>query len=109
MTYSYERIAAADNSYGSGDYPLPPKLSHLGRFVSNLAPTKILEHKYFVQDQIHMLTAKVNNNLSVMGDDMKSLLRLGLTRIQSNAPGTVSFYFEGHPVEAAASSGANLL
>lgn len=105
MAYSYDRSAAEDNSYGGGNYPLPAKLSHLGRFVANLAPGKIIDHKYFVNEQQHMLTAKVNGNLSVMAADMKTLLRLGLTRIQCNAPGTLAFYFEGYPSEAAAPAG----
>lgn len=99
MAHTHDRTAAEDNSWGKGNYPLPPQLSHLGNFASALAPTKLLRHNYFVQDQTHMLTVKVNDQLSVMGNDMRTLLRLGLTRIQSNSPGTLAFYFEGYPVE----------
>jgi hypothetical protein len=96
MNYSYERkVAAADNSWGRGYYPLPPKLSSLGRFAASLAPGKLVDHKFFPDDGVHLLTAKVGHGLSVMADDMKSLLRLGLSRIQCNDPGTLGFYFEG--------------
>lgn len=98
MTYSYDRARKAadqDNSWGLGYYPLPPQLSHLGRFADNLAPTKLVGHKFFVNDGVHMLTAKVNTRLSVMAEDMKTLLRLGLLRIQCNELGTLDFYFGG--------------
>lgn len=97
MTYSYSR-QGADNSFGMGYYPLPPELSSLGRFVEALRPNALVDHKVFVNEGVHMLVAKVSNRFSIMAADMKTLLRLGLTRIQSNDPGTVAFYFEGYPV-----------
>lgn len=99
MTYSYERTRKAgtpDNSWGRGNYELPAKLSGLGRFVANLAPMKLVDHKFFPDDGVHLLTAKVNTQLSVMAEDMKSLLRLGLVRVQCNDPGTLGFYFGGY-------------
>jgi hypothetical protein len=97
MTYSYNRIAAEeDNTFGMGHVPLPPSLSHLGRYVANLAPAKLVSHKVFVKEKIHMLTCKVNTQLSCMALDLKTLLKLGLTRIQCNELGTLSFYFEGY-------------
>lgn len=83
-----------DNSYGRGYYPLPAKLSGLGRFVENLSPKRLLDHHVFVEDGIHMLTAKTDVRLSIMRRDLESLLDQGLVRIQVNEPGTIDFYFE---------------
>lgn len=83
-----------DNSFGQGHYPLPASLSRLGRFVANLQPTKLVNHRVWPQNGIHMLTAQVDTQLSIMAEDMKSLLSLGLVRIQCNEPGTLGFYFK---------------
>jgi hypothetical protein len=88
-----------DNSWGRGYYPLPPGLAALGRFTDALKPSNLVEHKVFVDEGTHMLTAKLSK-VSVMAADLKTLLRLGLLRIQSNGPGMVSFYFGGYPVES---------
>jgi len=40
-----------------------------------------------------MLTVPSDTKLSVMAADMQELLRLGLTRVLVNEPGTLSFYF----------------
>lgn len=97
MIYSYERkSAAADNSWGNGFYALPPELSHLGRYVANLAPAKLLKHEYLTTDGTFILTAKVNANLSAFSLDLKALLNQGLERIQCNEPQTLSFYFGGY-------------
>ena len=83
-----------DNSYGAGNYPLPAKLHHLGNFADVFrAP---IDHKVFpgADGDTHMLTVPVSTKLSIMGADLMSLLRLmGLSRIQVNKPGTISFYF----------------
>jgi len=87
-----------DNTFGRrGFYPLPAKLSSLGRFVENLAPFRLIGHKVFVDERrptIHMLTARVDGRFSIMRKDMESLLKHGLVRMQSNDPGTIAFYFE---------------
>jgi len=85
--------AVQDNSYGAGYYPLPPKLAGLGRFAECLKPANLVDHKVFPEEGIHMLTTKVNARFSVMGEDMKTLIRLGFVRMQSNEAGTVAFYF----------------
>jgi hypothetical protein len=103
--YHYDRRAAGpekDNSWGLGYFPLPPKLSGLGRFVENLKPTLLVSHNVFPREGIHMLTAHVNARLSVMGEDLKNLLRHGLVRIQCNEPGTLAFYFQDEPIPVAA-------
>lgn len=82
-----------DNSYGAGYYPLPPKLSYLGVYADSLRPMNLVDHKVFPDEGIHMLTTRCGHRLSIMAQDMKTLLRLGLVRIQSNEPGTISFYF----------------
>jgi hypothetical protein len=47
-----------------------------------------------------MLTTGVDTrSFSVMRRDLESLLDQGLTRIQSNDPGEVSFYFNKHYTE----------
>lgn len=88
--------ASEDNSYGAGYFPLPNKLLYVGNFVENLRPNARVEHKVFPArgrvPEEHMLTARVRG-LSVTRKDMETLLMLGLSRIQSNEPGTVSFYF----------------
>jgi hypothetical protein len=94
-SYNCRRASQEDNSYGRGYFPLPPKLAGLGRFSDALKPTNLVDHKYFPDEDTHMLVTKVTPKLSVMAADMKSLLMLGLTRIQSNHPGTLSFYFIG--------------
>jgi hypothetical protein len=86
-----------DNTFGRGYYPLPNKLKGLGRFMENLAPRHLVEHKAFVDARrptIHMLTAKVDRHFSVLLKDMESLIAHGFVRMQSNEPGTVSFYFQ---------------
>lgn len=83
-----------DNSWGSGYYPLPQELKNLGRFSDALKVSNLLDFKYFPNTGEFMLDTKLSK-LSVMALDLKSLLNLGLTRIQSNNPGVVSFYFEG--------------
>lgn len=85
-----------DNSFGLGYYPLPAKLSGLGRFVANLAPKKLVSHKVFVEKDglTHMLTAKVDLQFSIMVLDMQSLINHGLIRVQCNDPGTMAFYFK---------------
>jgi hypothetical protein len=85
---------SSDNSFGRGTYPLPDSLKDLGRFVHNLRPDKLIAHKVFPEENTHMLVAQVNHQLSIMRRDMESLLAQGLVRIQSNAPGELSFYFE---------------
>jgi hypothetical protein len=85
---------AEDNTYGRGYYPLPAKFARLGDFVGNLRPLKLVAHRVFVDDKIHLLRAKVDVRLSIMALDMKSLLKLGLVRIQCNEPGTLDFYFQ---------------
>lgn len=101
--YSYDRTSGStptppgsntDNSYGRGYYPLPPQLAGLGRFADSLKPANILDHKVFPDTNEHMLTTRVNAKLSIMGMDLKALLRLGLVRIQCNDPGTLAFYFQ---------------
>lgn len=95
MTYSYDRQAKGqDNSWGLGYYPLPQELKNLGRYSDALKPANLLDFKYFEREGVFMLDTKLSN-LSVMALDLKSLLNLGLSRIQSNNPGVVSFYFEG--------------
>lgn len=83
----------SDNSWGAGYYPLPPKLHHLGQFADMFR--KPLEHKVFpsAQGNTHMLTVPANTRFSIFGEDLKTLLRLGLQRIQANDPGKISFYF----------------
>ncbi len=88
------KVATEDNSWGRGYYPLPPRLSNLGRFVENLRPANLVDHKFYPDEGIHMLTARVNVRLSVMLLDMKSLIKLGFVRMQCNEPGTLSFYFQ---------------
>lgn len=95
------KTAAEDNTWGRGNVPLPTKLSGLGRYVAALAPGKILSHKAFPDDFVHMLTVKVSHSLSMMVEDNKTLIRLGLLRIQCNDPGTLSFYFQGEPADFA--------
>jgi len=89
-----------DNSFGLGFYPLPARLSGLGRFVENLKPTKLLDYKVWPRDGSWMLVAKADTRLSIMGEDMKSLIRLGLVRVQCNDLGTLSFYFQDEPFAA---------
>lgn len=84
-----------DNSFGRGHFSLPPKLAGLGRYVENLKPSKLVDHKFFPEDDIHMLVAEADMRLSVMRADMLSLLKHGLVRVQVNDPGTISFYFKG--------------
>jgi len=97
MTYSYERkVATADNSWGGGFYALPPELSHLGRYVANLAPAKLVKHEFLRTDGTFILTTKANANLSVFALDLKTLLAHGLERIQCNEPHTLGFYFGGY-------------
>jgi hypothetical protein len=88
------RASEPDNSFGRGYYPLPPQLAGLGRFVSSLRPNNLIDHKVWPDEGTHMLTARVDPKLSVMAADMKSLLKLGLVRVQCNDPGTLSFYFQ---------------
>lgn len=88
-----------DNSWGLGHYPIPKSLLSLGRFCDALRPANIEDHKVFPNDGVHMLTVKAGPKLSIMAADMRQLLKLGLSRIQSNDMGKVSFYFEGHGVE----------
>lgn len=83
-----------DNSWGLGYYPLPAKLSGLGRFVENLSPKRLVAHHVFPREGVHMLTAKADVRLSIMRRDLESLLDQGLVRIQVNEPGTIDFYFE---------------
>jgi hypothetical protein len=83
-----------DNSWGRGYYPLPARLSGLGRFVENLSPKRLLAHHVFPDDGVHMLTAKSDTHLSIMRRDLQSLLDQGLVRIQVNDRGTIDFYFE---------------
>jgi hypothetical protein len=96
-----------DNTFGRGGYyPLPAKLAGLGTYVINLAPKRLVSHKVFLERvpwgggrrgdrPIHMLTARVDHHFSIMVEDMKSLIKHGLIRMQSNEPGTMAFYFEG--------------
>jgi len=98
------KTSGTDNSFGMGNYPLPARLSGLGRFVENLRPTKLVEQKVFPNEGIWMLTAKVDTHLSIMAEDMKSLLRLGLMRVQCNNVGTLSFYFQDEPISAGTST-----
>jgi len=83
-----------DNSFGRGHHPLPARLAGLGRYCDALRPKNLLSHKVFVDDGVHMLTIEAGHGFSVMREDMKSLLRAGLVRMQSNEPGEISFYFE---------------
>ena len=96
----WKAAAGQDNTFGRGYVPLPPELSGLGRFVENLRPNNLVDHKVFPDDGVHMLTAKVNTRLSIMVLDMKSLIKRGLVRVQCNEIGTLSFYFQvGMPAE----------
>ena len=83
-----------DNTFGRGHVPLPAKLSYLGNFCDNLRPTKLVGHKVFLDENVHMLRAKVDTRFSIMARDMETLLRLKLLRIQCNEPGTLDFYFQ---------------
>lgn len=85
---------AHDNSYGRGNYDLPVTLRNLGRYVEALKPSKLIDHKVFLDDGVHMLVADADR-VSIMAEDLKSLLRHGLVRIQSNESGTLGFYFKG--------------
>ena len=80
-----------DNSWGAGYFPLPPKLHHLAQFSDIFR--NVLDHKVWPYEGSHMLTVPASTKLSIMVDDMKSLIGLGLTRIQVNDPGEISFYF----------------
>jgi len=95
-----QRVAAGeDNSFGNGYFEPPVKLRSLGRFSDSLRPSRVLSYKYFLDDKSWMITTKVTR-VSVMVQDLKTLIRLGLLRIQCNEPGTLSFYFaadETHP------------
>lgn len=86
-----------DNSYGAGSFPMPKKLLHVGNFVENLKPSRLVSHKVFMGrrgvPETHMLTTMLDSHFSIMRLDMESLLKLGLERIQSNDPGEISFYF----------------
>lgn len=75
--------------------------------MESLAPKRLVSHKVYVGDPeaptvqepytkrtVHMLTTHARHGFSVMVDDLKSLIRLGLVRMQSNEPGTIAFYFE---------------
>lgn len=88
----------ADNSYGRGYFPLPARLSGLGRFSDALKPTRV-RHTVFPDEGIHMLTIQAGPGFSIMSRDLESLLRLGLMRMQSNEPGEISFYFQDKPLQ----------
>jgi hypothetical protein len=65
--------------------------------MDGLSPENLLDHKVWLDDpveggDIHMLTVR-DRDVGIFRRDIETLLRLGLTRIQSNDPGRVSFYF----------------
>lgn len=103
MSYDYDHRTAEsapqkDNSFGLGYYPLPAKLAGLGRFVENLRPARLVDHKVYPKEGIHLLVAKVDTRLSIMVEDMKVLIRMGLMRMQTNEIGTLTFYFQDEPI-----------
>jgi len=91
----FTQAAPTDNTFGAGNIPLPDKLKSLSRFAD--AFRTILDHKAFpahgTEPEIHMLTVKADTRFSIMGADMRTLLKLGLVRMQVNNPGTMDIYF----------------
>jgi len=87
-----------DNTWGRGYIPPTSELSGLGRFADALRPTEWLDHKVWPEEhrtpETHMVTIAAGPRLSITARDLESLFRLGLSRIQSNEPGELSFYFE---------------
>ena len=76
-----------DNSYGNGMYK--PTLN-----ISNyLSSYKIPEFSYDANQQIQMFTFPVNYTFGITVADMKSLIRLGFTKMQSNNKTSISLYF----------------
>lgn len=87
-----------DNSFGGGYFPVPTCLRNLGQFSDALKPNRWLEHRAFAgaaNGNWWMITVKVDAAVSLMRRDLESLLGAPyhLDRLQSNKPGTLSFYF----------------
>ena len=101
MSKLHSGFEASEKKYGR----LPARYSGLGRFSDALRPQNIRRFMVFPpsageSDATYMLTTGVDTrSFSVMRRDLESLLDQGLTRIQSNDPGEVSFYFNKHYTE----------